>query len=332
MQAIAGAPILAAGSSETQLFAGGSASGLSINIGIEQRTCPHCRGGWLRKHGYFHRKDGSRQQRYRCLRCGRTSNPGTATIHARLRKRAEFARMWDREMQDLPLRAVAARLNVHLSTAFRWRHRMLGELCKQPRPALAGDVGVTHVFIPYSEKGSRTGLGPGSYGYQDPLRPSSRRGRSAQWGTRSQVQHAAGESPHPQRRPRFRRFVDGRPTCVLLARAEQHQEFSIIGSQRLSAESLQAGLEDLIDPEASVYAFGPGPYEEACERLGLRCFDGWTTSFEQLKRAARTGRALTEAISEPSTPHAWLKRFRGVATRYLHHYMAWFHRVWVGMF
>jgi hypothetical protein len=163
-----------------------------------------------------------------------------------------------------------------------------------------------------------------------------RGGASTQWGNASQMRYgsAAPERSRLQRQPRFRRFIHGRPTCVLLARAGQNQEFSIIGNQRLCAESLQVGLKNLVDSGATVYAFDPGPYREACARLGLRCADGQTIRHEQAKRRPgawpRGGRA--EALREPHTPHAWMKRFRGVATRYLHHYMAWFHRVWLTPF
>ena len=56
---------------------------------------------------------------------------------------------------NLPLRQVASRLGIALSTAFHWRHRALAPLSAQPRGKLSGDVRVETFHVKYSEKGKQ---------------------------------------------------------------------------------------------------------------------------------------------------------------------------------
>src|SRR5690606_33462342 len=106
--------------------------------------------------------DGTCLKRYLCRACGRTFSEATGTPACRLRKRKEWNEMAHLLTDYLPLRTMAARLKVSLSTAFRWRHRALAALGHQPRPQPAGRVCVGCFVIRYSEEGSRTCNGPGS--------------------------------------------------------------------------------------------------------------------------------------------------------------------------
>lgn len=260
------------------------------------RPCPHCGGRQMRRFGYYRTADGVRRQRFVCRGCGRTSSHATGTPEFRLKKRGAWQQMPRFMAESWPLRRVAAALGVHVSTAFRWRHRILRALCESRTP-LEGVVSVTYVFVPYSEKGSRTGVGPGSRGARTPLRDALK-GRV---------------------RPKFRRFVDGRPTCVLLGRSHSGQAAVVLWSERtirVSPAAMAEGLSQLVSPGAEVYSFQPDPYAEACSRLGLRhrC---------AVQPAVAAG-PRADAVPLPRTPFAWLTCFRGIATKYLDHYMAWF--------
>lgn len=53
------------------------------------------------------------------------------------------------------VRRAAATLRVSVTTAFRWRHRVLNALRMQPAPRLAGStVAVAEAYVPFSEKGA----------------------------------------------------------------------------------------------------------------------------------------------------------------------------------
>ncbi len=83
-------------------------------------SCPKCHGASVVRNG-----QANDLQRYKCRDCGVTFNVLTGTPLARLRHREKWlqqARVLD---EGVSVRKAAARLGVHHTTAFRWRHRFL---------------------------------------------------------------------------------------------------------------------------------------------------------------------------------------------------------------
>lgn len=279
-----------------------------------RKICPHCGSSRVHKHGFMSRRDGSRSQRYRCLACGRTCSESTGTPVYRLKKRTEWDRMVSLLADQISLRGMAHLLGVQLETAFGWRHRALAMLCLESREPLSGLVNVSHILVPYSEKGSRICNGPGSWGYWDWLR---RGDRPVYWSPDGQVRRSWPCSLQP----RFRRLINGRPTCVMVAQADTGYEAAILGQVRVATEVLAGGLESLVRAGTEVYAFGGEVYAAACQAVGLSHMDGRRAVWEH--RSADPASAPPQA-KYPDEPRWWLKQFRGVATRYLPHYLAWY--------
>jgi len=256
-----------------------------------QFPCPRCGCTRAYRHGFFRLKNGTRKQRLRCRSCRRTFNQDTGTPLSYLKKRD----LWDQQAlsmaQELPLRRVAATLHIHVATAFRWRHRLLATLCLRPQPMLAGQVAASEAYIRYSEKGSRHTGGPGAHGV--------RRTR------------AAGFRPV---RGAFRRFIDGKPSCVLMACAGEQRVVRIVSRGQPTPAQLQAGLAQALAAGAELLTLGLAAYAAACLRLGVRCQ-------EATPRSTPNCRAM---MFLQSGVYSWLATFRGVATRYLDHYMSWY--------
>lgn len=247
-------------------------------------ACPHCASERTFKYGSFARKDGSRQPRRICRSCGRTFNENTGTPIHYIKKRSEWRRLPQVMANSETVRRTAAILGISRDTAFRWRHRLLAAVADRPQPTLSGQVGAGEAYIRYSEKGSRGTLGPGA---RRTVAASTQR--------------------------RFRRFVDGKPSCVLLACSEKHQVSVIIGAGRPALGDLRACLQRILMPGTVLQAAGMGPYSLACQGLGVHHTATRDTASRKVDRV-RSGL------------YGWLRRFRGVATRYLPHYLAW-HRV-----
>ena len=72
-------------------------------------------------------------------------------------------------MDGQPLRKVARNLNIHLSTAHRWRHRFLAAPQAIQPQALTGIAEADETFFLLSFKGQRSGL----------ARPARKRGGKA---------------------------------------------------------------------------------------------------------------------------------------------------------
>lgn len=267
-------------------------------------TCHHCQATAVQGHGSYKRRDGTCLKRYLCRACGRTFSEATGTPACRLRKRKEWNEMVHLLTDYLPLRKMAARLKVSLSTAFRWRHRALAALAQQPRPQLEGRVCVGYFVIRYSEKGSRTCNGPGSWGYFNWLR------RRVLDPTRT------GQ--------RFRLLTDGRPSVIMVAQNEDGYRLFDLGQGRVTPERLAMGLKALVRPDSVVYAYEQRHFKVACQQSNLRFRD-----------ASRALGLLYEGNTEaedywaglPAVPeyaYGWFRQFNGIATRYLEHYMAWY--------
>lgn len=256
-------------------------------------SCPHCSSGAVSGYGSFPLKDGTRQKRYRCKGCDRTFNLLTGTPLHYLKKRDLWSRFLNGIIEGWSVRRSALILGIHDATAFRWRHRLLSSLSCQPQPVLTASVAATEAFVPYSEKGSRRTFGPGA------------------WGIRAvrKLQNGPGRS-------RFRRFIDGKPSCVLLASTGKEHAVITLGRGHPEAEQLCAVLKQVLGPGVKVQGEGCAPYEVACQRLGM-------SAPQPAEKAclSREVRRLNRAF------YAFLLGFRGVATRYLEHYMAWYRLV-----
>ncbi len=305
-------------------------------VRAEHRRCPGCGGAQVIRHGSFRMASGQRVQRYLCKTCRRTFSPNTGTPAYRIRKQEQWRDMIELLADNLPLRQVASRLGIALSTAFHWRHRALAPLSAQARGKLSGDVRVETFHVKYSEKGSRTTNGPGSWGYWNIVRRGIGPGGPIRPGLA------------PAGRNGFRLLIDGRPVNVMVAETDNGYELDILGQGRRTAELIGSGLARTVRPGSRVFAFGGKEYEKACEMLGYEHRDGIAAVSKragsiagetgaEVTGAEVTGLGVTDAaeigagseesagpIRFPNLPTWWLRRFRGVATKYLDHYLAWF--------
>ena len=122
---------------------------------LEVGRCVRCGSRDIVKHGL----DANGRQRFRCRGeggCGRTFNPMTGTVLARMRQPGKWV-AYAAEMADHKSVAnvVAGDLGVAPLTAFRWRHKLLEAQSAKPLPMLAGVVEADETYFRTSYKGSR---------------------------------------------------------------------------------------------------------------------------------------------------------------------------------
>lgn len=293
---------------------GRSMAGRRAGVAVE---CRHCGSRHVWRHGSFRLADGSRQQRYLCRTCGRSFCHSTGTIAAYIKKRNLLAEAVASMTRGIPLRRLARSLKISLSTAFRWRHLVLAAVASLPKPKLSGCIVLAELYVPYSEKGSRTARG--------------RRGGQTWWQVGPDGPKQVPLAEKPGRRAVFRAHVHGLGSCVLVMHSGTGHAMIVAGSGSLRADALQNCLARFVDGTArgeeadgatTVFAFGSPHYEQACRKLGL----GYRSLWDERRR-----RGVLE-VTELERPceklrsgfRAWLSQFAGVATRYLHHYVAWY--------
>ena len=241
--------------------------------------CPGCAATAIKKWGWA---NGLR--RYRCKACRLTFNALTGTPLAQLHKRELWGGHAQALVEGVSLRKVAARLDVDLTTAFRWRHRFL-QAPKDAKPKrLEGTVEADETYFLYSEKGSR-----------NLQRPARKRGGKAK-----------------------KRGLSDEQVPVLIARDRTNATTDQILADRSTA-SIAAVLEPVIAKTAVLVSDGAQTYaafarQAGLPHVGLNLSAGERTcGIYHIQNVNHYGSRLK----------TWMRRFNGVDTKYLDSYLGW---------
>jgi transposase-like protein len=242
-------------------------------------VCPHCQNSQIIK---WNRSSGL--QRYRCKPCDRTFNAFTGTPLAQLHKRELWLGHAQALVDAISLRKVAARLDIDLTTAFRWRHRFL-RAPKEVRPQrLEGTVEADETYFLYSEKGA-----------PDLKRPARKRGGKAQKPGLSEEQ-----------------------VPVLIARDRLGATTDAVLPDR-SAASIKTVLGPVVDAAAILVSDGAKAYRAFADEARILHVELNLSAGER-----RWGIYHIQNVNNyDSRLKGWMRRFNGVATKYLPSYLGW---------
>ncbi|MGB7421448.1 IS1595 family transposase [Comamonas flocculans] len=232
-------------------------------------------------------KNGSANalQRFKCRQCKRTFNALSGTPLARLHLRDKWMAHAAALDEGLPLAQVARRLGIAQSTAFRWRHRFLA--CPKGVQArqLRGIAEADESYFRISCKGQR-GL----------LRKARARGDKALAGARSWEY-----------------------TPVLMARDRAGATANVILDSHKAA-SVQAALAPILPPDTVLCTDGSVTLASAARALGVE-HQGVNVSGGIRVRGPWHVQNVNAFVSRL---RGWMRRFKGVATKYLDSYLGWF--------
>ena len=243
--------------------------------------CPHCKAERVNRHG---RANGL--QRYRCRECGKTFSALTGTPLCGLHKRSKWLGQAEALRDGLTLHKVADMLDIHVSTAHRWRHRFLAlPTALQPR-ALTGIAEADETVFLLSFKGKRSGLD----------RKARKRGGKA---TKRGLSHE--QVPVLVARDRAGVTMD----CVLKA---------------MNMRTLSAALKPFLAKDVVLCTDGSPALAGAARQLGVE------HHAINLSAGIRVDGAwhVQNVNAYHSRLKGWVYRFRGVATCYLANYLGWF--------
>ena len=112
--------------------------------------CQHCESKRVIRYGH-----ANGLQRYRCRACSKTFSALTGTPLSRLHKRNKWLEQTAALQDGQTLREVARTLNIHLSTAHRWRHRFLAAPKTVQPQVLTGIAEADETMFLLSFKGKR---------------------------------------------------------------------------------------------------------------------------------------------------------------------------------
>ena len=224
------------------------------------------------------------RHRYRCVACRRTFSDLTGTPAAYLKKPQLLPAYAECLRSTVSVRAAARAVRVAPSTAFRWRHRLLADLGRSHGEHLRGCIELTKRRVPPSAKGQR-GL----------TRPARCRGRRPGAEPESFVTVVIAVD----------RYANAAVACVPQSIVSTLDLERVIGPKCTGGSIILAAEGRL--GRAARFARRRG-----CLFRDVR-FSGASNALDRLSAGRDYGQEL----------NAWLKRFRGVATKYLQNYLEW---------
>ena len=221
--------------------------------------------------------------RYRCSACGRTSNVLTGSPLAHLRQRDRWLRFAQALIDGVSIRRAAAQCAIHKNTALRWRRRFLEAPAARQASQVHGIVEADETFFLKSLKGQR-----------HLTRPPRKRGG---------VGRTRGAGP------------DQVPVLVVRDRSGAAADVML---DKLDAPHIREALEPLVDPEAVLCTDGAAVYSAFAKATGI--------AHEALPLRGPRVRAafhIQHVNAYDSRLKNWMRRFHGVATRFLDQYLGW---------
>lgn len=255
-------------------------------------ACPHCFAPnphrWGRK---------GEVQRYRCRACNKTFTPLTGTSLTRLRHREAWLRFAQAMVDGLSVRKAAAVANVHRTTSFRWRHRMLADAAQLKDTELSGIVEADETFFLESFKGSKA------------------------WAKAARGLAVTPPRPAPRKRGgvAFKRGTSHEQVPVLVVRDRTGKHFDAV-LRVADKRTVGVLLPQLLAPDVVLCTDGAGVYRAVTKDQAL--------AHEPLNHKGGTRVKqrvfhIQNVNAYDSRLKSWMARFRGVATKNLPNYLGW---------
>lgn len=225
-------------------------------------------------------------QRYKCRACKRSFNALTGTPLARLRQNGKWLAQAEAVREGLTIKQAAAKLQVAPSTAFRWRHRFLALPKTVQAQSLVGIAEADETFFLHSCKGQR----------RLARKPRRRGGKAAKRGlSKEQVP-------------------------VLVARDRSGATANIILAADGRAD-LVAALKPLLPADTILCTDGSSVLAAAVKEIGVA---HRPVNVSAGQRVVAGVYHIQNVNAYDSRLKNWIRRFHGVATKYLDSYLGWF--------
>ncbi|GCB06833.1 IS1595 family transposase [Ralstonia sp. SET104] len=226
-------------------------------------------------------------ERYRCKGCGKTFNALTGTPLARLRHREQWQTFMLALIEGQSVRQAAERCGVDKNTAFLWRHRFLRLPAEQKAKRESGIVEADETYFLESFKGSR----------RLPRAPRKRGGKAAKRGL------SAEQIP------------------VLIARDRVGETADFV-LPKADKKHVGAVLKPLLAEDAILCTDGGGSGVYAAVAREHKLTHRFVNVRAGIKVVGKVYH-VQNVNAYTSRLKGWMRRFHGVATKYLPNYLGW---------
>jgi len=245
--------------------------------------CVHCGSTSVKRNGKYRSR-----QRYLCSDCGKSFNDMTNTPFSGSHYPEKWVKYIELMVEGYTLPKIAERLQIHISTAFYWRHKILNALGSQGFNQLQGIVESDETFFRESMKGKEI-----------THRKAKKRGEKDK-----------------------KRGISNLKIAVVVAQDRNGSVIArIAGRGRPKAEEIDMVIGEYIDPSALLCTDTATNYKKFAKIKGLK----HETVNERQKQRVKKGIYHIQHVNNfHNRLKAWMVRFQGVATKYLDNYLYWF--------
>ncbi|WP_130609101.1 IS1595 family transposase [Cohnella abietis] len=252
--------------------------------------CLHCGSTSVKRNGKYRSR-----QRYLCHDCGKSFNDMTNTPFSGSRYPEKWMKYIELMVEGFTLPKIAEKLQLHISTTFYWRHKILNALGSLGFNQLQGIVESDETFFRESLKGKR----------EITHRKSKKRGEKD-----------------------VKRGISNLKIAVVVA---QDRNGNIIarkaGTGRVKAEEIDGAIGKYIHPSALLCTDTATNYKKFAKIKGLQ----HETVNERQKQRVKNGIYHIQHVNNfHNRLKTWMERFQGVATKYLDNYLYWFRWLDIG--
>lgn len=224
-------------------------------------------------------------RRYRCKDCGKSFNALTGTPLSGLRHKERWLDFGQSLADGETVVASSERCAVAISTAFRWRHRFL-QATKTGVVKLRGIVEADETFVLSSHKGARN----------LDRKPRKRGGKASKRG------------------------LSDEQVPVLVAADRTGATISAV-LPSVCADAIKEVLQPVLDKDALLVTDGCTSYPSCAAAMGISHEVVNQSSGERVRGELH----IQTVNSRHERLKTFLRRHRGIATKYLDSYLRWFH-------
>ena len=249
--------------------------------------CPYCNSEKIKGHGKY--KD---RQRYKCNECLRTFNDTSASPMAGTHYPDKWAKNIQCMVEGKTLKEVSEELEIHISTAFYWRHKVLNALNVMAPDELIGVVESDEKYFLESNKGKNQVIKLKSRESRKRGGPSNFRGLS-----------------HEQ-------------ACIVVAMDRSgHIVNKFAGKGRVTSDAINGVIGLLIDKDAILCTDAATNYKAFAKDNKLK---------HEILNSTKKKYVVKKLyhIQHVNSYHSRIEqainiKFKGVATKYLDSYLSW---------
>lgn len=230
----------------------------------------------------------SELQRYLCRECNRTFNALTGTPLARLRHKDKWFKYEQTMIQGLSIRKSADSCKIAKNTSFKWRHRFLQIPATRQPSKMNGIVEADETYFLESFKGQR----------RLPRSTRKRGGKAVKKGTSKEQ------------------------VPVLVVR-DRHGETANCILHGTSAQQIEPVLIPLLNKDVILCTDGLPTYKQIARQANIV---HRPVNIAAGQRVINNIYHIQNVNAYDSRLKQWMRKFNGVATRYLRSYLGW-HRM-----